>query len=522
MAALVHLQACMQIPTMTVVDNPLLTEASANAADTPSALATNQAPCTLRSQAQVEPGVATHVGGQSQKCSDGENAGVNGAFHLKQEARRCFLREAMTACCSVVSSSSSGSVPAACSDVRCNVGGMRGGPKLRAAIARFEQGLADAEKCAATSSPRKAGAGQRGFADSPSVAAAAVVAPTRKRSQHGGTPGLRGAGAPAAARPKFSAEAKGVDPFHKQLYDLLQRLDAEQRRRIICGQLSQDVRLKLEKWILRNKPSSSVMPDERAPAGRKRRCRRLIGQVSDPCGGCDGSADSKGGFIGLAGSSRLEGRGYFACVHLASGLHAQSACCASLSAAVAALRVLVEYRHGWRRGFTSPLQGQPCTYFRAQLSLMGCRFAAPLRQSAAAALRDWRLLTEARGEALITRGSLRQGYTPAAAEAQWSAVMDVWRRLQQEHGRSEEDLAAEVRSKQAKRRPVQARVGRLWEESQLRTLKKLNKLLTGAPRPSGRRRCGLTSEAAAAAAAKLSSPLSKLKRHRPMTLAAVR
>lgn len=327
---------------------------------------------------------------------------------------------------------------------------------LRAAIIAYEQALS--RKVSATAAPR-----QRHLRQAPRTLrclAEGTLSPSSIRRR---------------CRPKQAREER----FLLRLHDVLQRLDPLHRRAAIAQSLSQTQRRRLERWMVRQQHGERVAD----PSARKGRLNDAdASDVMAP-------SHTKAGYICRNPGGCKEG--YTAKVHLEHGLVVQSGRCGDLRAAAEALARLIAFRVHWRTSATlasqaliaeprvSELPGSSDRrlYFHAQVAVQGLRFAAPLRADLAAATSDWRRLCAARGPQLLTRGSLKRGFTPAAAETQWERTREVWLALWRERGHSHAQLLNSLAAKEVVRRPVLGRVLKLWERSQAQASAELARLL---------------------------------------------
>eukprot|EP00928_Gymnodinium_smaydae_P024036 TRINITY_DN19590_c0_g2_i2.p1 TRINITY_DN19590_c0_g2~~TRINITY_DN19590_c0_g2_i2.p1 ORF type:complete len:422 (-),score=63.04 TRINITY_DN19590_c0_g2_i2:136-1224(-) len=274
--------------------------------------------------------------------------------------------------------------------------------------------------------------------------------------------------------------------FVARLHSLLLRLSPQERRTAIAQRMTQAERLELERWMLKCCRRAIGSGDQHLHM----MCREQVvlpssKQKQPPRVSSDAQPDAVNLHPSLAGYVGTTSGGYVACVHLAHGLHMQSSWCRDLGTCVSELGRLVAFRTKWREDSlaSAVIEGDAPLYFRAHATLMGLRFAAPLRRSLAAALSDWRRMHRARGVALLTRGSLKRGYSPTAAELQWERVCSAWSALWAEHGRSAVAIAKDLVAKERARHRVQQRAIRQWEDMKTRAVREIEALLAG-----GRRR----------------------------------
>lgn len=275
---------------------------------------------------------------------------------------------------------------------------------------------------------------------------------------------------------KGSASRK--QDFMDRLHGLLSQLEPRRRRAVIALQLTQTQRLALEHWMV----------DQKMHAAAETPKPTWHGTAS---GGCS-----------LHG--RFGGSGYTVAACLERNLWVQSGRCRDLNSAIEALGTLLLFRAMCRACPEEPfedrviraaerLQSQwgsseaPRVFLGARISFArGLTFATPLHSHVVSALRDWRRLLDARGEALVHGAQLLPGYSPEVAEAQWSRTCRVWAEMWAERGRPRGALRARLAAKEAARRPLRARLARLWEQRQERAARQLARLLAAQARRKGR------------------------------------
>jgi len=261
-----------------------------------------------------------------------------------------------------------------------------------------------------------------------------------------------------------SAKVLPDERFLSRLYDVLKVMAPEQRRQAISEQLSTSQRHRLEEWIrLRSKAASNVS-------------RAISGSLpkGSPVSLVQHGSASAAGYLITRGHG-----GYRACVHLEHGLVATTRMTFwTVEEAIAALAELVASRVQWRCGVTESfaVPAGSC-FFQAFASVAAVRFAAPLRKSLQLALQDWRELRGCHGPALITRGSLKAGYTPEAFKAQWLSACSVWMEMWKRHGRSSSQLRTMLNDKEKVGLSVQQRAAQQWQDMQERLKLRLAALL---------------------------------------------
>jgi len=263
--------------------------------------------------------------------------------------------------------------------------------------------------------------------------------------------------------------------FMQKLHAALRALAPSQRRQALAEDLTQCQRQRLERWMrnhsrdgvdrtcCNNKESSTVSRTSR---------RSRINSVP--------RADR--GDACIAGYLIARGKlGYRAVVHLEHGLAAVTRVTAwSVAEAAASLADLVALRVKWRlsdKAALPPTTAPGRYFFQATAAVAAVRFAGPIRKTLGDAANDWHELRSSVGAALITRGSLKAGYTPEALQAQWDRTSRAWMAIWREQGRCNQRLHQLLTSKEKVATEVQQRAARQWQGMQSRLRDRLTRLL---------------------------------------------